>query len=56
MHEWLFAEAPRGVHVTTTESFAGQPVEADTPGMQTLLDTSLIAWLGHLETAAESAV
>jgi hypothetical protein len=54
VHEWLFMETPSGVHVTTTESFAGEPVEADTPGMQTLLDTSLIAWLGHLKTAAES--
>jgi hypothetical protein len=47
-------ETPSGVHVTTTESVAGEPVEADTPGMQTLLDTSLIAWLGHRKTAAES--
>jgi hypothetical protein len=54
VHERLFMETPSGVHVTTTESFAGEPVEADTPGMQTLLDTSLIAWLGHRKTAAES--
>jgi hypothetical protein len=50
----FFIETPSGVHVTTTESFAGEPVEADTPGMQALLDASLIAWLGHLKTAAES--
>lgn len=43
-----------GVHVTTTESFAGEPVEADAPGMQTALDASLVAWLGHLKVAAES--
>jgi hypothetical protein len=54
VHECLFMETPSGVHVTTTESVAGEPVEADTPGMQTLLDTSLIAWLGHRKTAAES--
>ena len=54
VHEWLFGETPGGVHVTTTESFAGEPVEADAPGMQTLLDASLVAWLGHLKTAAES--
>ena len=54
VHEWLFIETPSGVHVTTTESFAGEPVEADTPGMQALLDASLIAWLGHLKTAVES--
>ena len=35
VHEWLFAEiaSASGVHVTTTESFAGgAPVEADAPG------------------------
>ena len=54
VHEWLFSETPAGVHVMTTESFAGEPVEADAPGMRTLLDASLVAWLGHLKTAAES--
>ena len=54
MHEWLFTETPDGVHVITTESFAGEPVEADATGMQTLLDASLAAWLGHLKTAAAS--
>ncbi len=54
VHEWLFSETPAGVHVMTTESFAGKPVEADAPGMRTLLDASLVAWLGHLKTAAES--
>ena len=48
VHEWLFSETPGGVHVTTTESFTGEPVEADAQGMQTLLDASLVAWLGHL--------
>jgi hypothetical protein len=43
VHERLFMETPSAVHVTTTESFAGEPVEAETPGTQTLLDTSLIA-------------
>ena len=56
IHEWLFTETPAGVHVTTTESFAGEPVEADAPGMQTALDASLVAWLGHLKSAAESSV
>jgi uncharacterized membrane protein len=55
IHEWLFSKTPSGVHVTTTESFAGEPVEADAPGMQTVLDASLVAWLGHLKVAAESA-
>ena len=55
VHEWLFSETSSGVHVTTTESFAGEPVEADTPGMQTVLAASLVAWLGHLKAAAESS-
>ena len=54
VHEWLFNETPDGVNVITSESFAGEPVDADAPGMQTLLDASLVAWLGHLKTAAES--
>jgi hypothetical protein len=54
VHDWRFGEMPSGVHVTTTESFAGEPVEADTPGMQAMLDASLVAWLGHLKAAAES--
>jgi hypothetical protein len=54
IHEWLFSETPEGVHVTTTESFAGEPVEADAAGMQALLDASLVAWLAHLKAAAES--
>ena len=54
VHEWLFIETPGGVHVTTTESFGGEPVEADVPGMQTVLDASLVAWLNHLKIAAES--
>jgi hypothetical protein len=35
------------------ESFAGEPVEADATSMQTMLDASLAAWLGHLKAAAE---
>ena len=54
VHEWLFEETPGGVHATTSESFAGEPVEADAPGMQQLLDASLVAWLGALKAAAES--
>jgi uncharacterized membrane protein len=54
IHEWVFSETPTGVHVTTNESFAGTPVEADANGMQSALDSSLISWLGHLKAAAES--
>jgi len=56
IHEWLFAESQDGVHVTTDESFAGQPVEADAASMQSLLDASLVSWLDHLKKAAESRV
>ena len=54
VHEWIFRATPDGVHVTTNESFAGGPVEADAEGMQSVLDASLDAWLGHLKTAAEA--
>ena len=54
IHEWRFDETSSGTHVTTNESFAGVPVNADEASMQTLLDNSLQAWLGHLKAAAES--
>jgi uncharacterized protein YndB with AHSA1/START domain len=55
VHEWIFSETSSGgVHVTTNESFAGESVEADAPGMQSMLDASLVSWLGHLKAAAES--
>jgi hypothetical protein len=54
VHEWVFSETPTGVHVITQESFAGRSAEADVTGMQSALDGSLIAWLGHLNAAAES--
>jgi hypothetical protein len=38
--------------VETNESFAGEPVAADPASMQSLLDASLEAWLGHLRAAA----
>jgi hypothetical protein len=52
IHEWLFAETDGGVRVTTTESFAGEPVSADVAGMQGQLDASLVAWLDYLRSAA----
>ena len=54
VHEWVFSETPTGAHVTTNESFAGEPVEADVTGMQSALGSSLISWLAHLKAAAES--
>ena len=53
-HEWIYTQTPTGVHVTTQESFAGEPVAADLAGMQKTLDKSLTDWLGHLKAAAES--
>jgi len=53
IHEWTFSDTPSGARVTTTESFAGDAVEADTATMQALLDQSLQSWLQHLKTAAE---
>ena len=54
VHEWRFSQTPTGVHVITQESFAGEPVQADIASMQSTLDSSLAAWLGHLKAAAES--
>ena len=54
VHEWVFRETPTGVRVTTEESFAGAPVDADVSGMQSTLDGSLAAWLAHLKAAAEA--
>jgi hypothetical protein len=54
IHEWIFDETPSGVHVTTNESLAGQPVEVDVAGMRTMLDASLVAWLAELKAAAEA--
>ena len=53
IHEWTFTDMPNGVRVTTTESFAGDPVEADTATMQALLDQSLQSWLERLKATAE---
>lgn len=54
IHEWLFQETDGGVRVSTSESFAGDPVSADVDGMQGQLDASLVAWLQYLKSAAEA--
>jgi hypothetical protein len=41
--------------VITTESFAGDPADADTAGLQATLDNSLTAWLTRLKQKAESS-
>ena len=43
IHEWTFADSGTGVRVTTTESFAGEPVAADVVNMQSLLDGSRVS-------------
>ena len=55
IHEWTFTDTSTGVHVTTTESFAGAPVTADTLNMQALLDQSLVSWLQQLKAARKQA-
>ena len=54
-HEWRFAQSPAGVHVITTESWAGDPADADPTGMQTILDNTLTTWLTRLKQKAESS-
>jgi len=56
IHEWVYRQTPTGgVHVTTHESFSGEPVAADAIRMQSALDKSLTDWLQHLKATAESA-
>ena len=52
-HQWCFEPTLAGVRVITTEPFAGDPVNADTGGMQVLLHNSLVALLGRLKTEAK---
>jgi hypothetical protein len=54
IHEWCFEQTRSGVHVTTAESWSGDPVEADSDSLRAALDKSLVAWLGRLKTQAES--
>jgi hypothetical protein len=54
IHEWRFEQTRSGVRVSTTESFSGDPVEANPDSLRTVLDKSLAAWLGRLKTQAES--
>ena len=54
IHEWTFTPVGDGVRVDTAESWSGEPIEANPAAMQDALDGSLVAWLGHLRTAAES--
>ncbi|MFI7498794.1 SRPBCC family protein [Streptomyces sp. NPDC049687] len=53
VHVWTFEPTPAGTVVTTLESWAGAPVEADPAGMRAALEGSLLAWLEALKEAAE---
>lgn len=55
IHEWVFEETASGLTITTTESFAGGPVDADVASMKAMLDDSLKSWLSQIKRAAESA-
>lgn len=53
VHVWTFEPTADGTVVTTLESWAGAPVEADPAGMRAALEGSLSAWLDALKEAAE---
>ncbi|WP_128379037.1 SRPBCC family protein [Streptomyces cavernae] len=53
VHVWTFEPTPEGTVVTTQESWAGAPVDADPEGMRAALEGSLLAWLDALKEAAE---
>jgi uncharacterized protein YndB with AHSA1/START domain len=56
IHEWAFTDVPDGVHVATSESFSGAPVEADAEGIQRLLEQSLQSWLQKMKATAEGTL
>ncbi|GFN00942.1 hypothetical protein Sfulv_57520 [Streptomyces fulvorobeus] len=53
VHVWIFTQTEDGVHVHTEESWAGDPVTAETAYFQQALDTSLDHWLHNLKQQAE---
>ncbi|MFF8675351.1 SRPBCC family protein [Streptomyces sp. NPDC015242] len=53
IHVWEFEETGDGVRVSTRESWAGAPVEANPHAMHLALEESLRAWLRVLKTTAE---
>jgi uncharacterized protein YndB with AHSA1/START domain len=54
VHVWALTPAGDGVEVSTEESFAGPPVDADGASFQEGLDTTLTMWLGRLKRTAEA--
>ena len=53
VHEWIFEPTPAGTRVSTSESFAGEPVDHAVDELQAQLDFSLRSWLTNLKTEAE---
>ncbi|MET7862815.1 SRPBCC family protein [Micromonospora taraxaci] len=54
VHVWALTPAGDGVEVSTEESFAGPPVDADSASFQEGLDTTLARWLDRLKRTAEA--
>ncbi|WP_433534427.1 SRPBCC family protein [Micromonospora sp. CA-249363] len=55
VHVWALTSDGDGVEVSTEESFAGPPVDADPAPFQEGLDTTLAGWLDRLKRTAEAA-
>lgn len=53
VHHWQFTAEAGGTRVRTEESWDGEAVVKDVPGMQQALDASLVAWLEKLKARAE---
>jgi uncharacterized protein YndB with AHSA1/START domain len=53
VHVWTFTPTEDGVKVHTEESWAGDPVTANTAVLQQALDASLERWLHNLKQRAE---
>jgi uncharacterized protein YndB with AHSA1/START domain len=54
IHVWNLAPGDGGLLVSTEESFAGPPVDADPDSLQAALDESLGTWLQRLKDTAET--
>jgi len=54
VESFTFKPVRGGVLVTTEESWAGPPVDADIPGTQASLDAGLKDWVLRLKTTAEA--
>ena len=53
IHVWTFEPVDGGVKVTTRESWAGAPIDADPQSTHAALDASLRNWLAALKKIAE---